>query len=237
MKRWMIGLWALLAAISLTTAVRAEWTLLGTAQNEVRIEKSVVDIVGNPGPVSAIRLVSRQGDVEVLNLRVTFGNGRTQDLPVQIRLVAGASSKPIDLPGQERGLRQIVVTFRVRGPARIDVLGDTSALASWELLGCKSVGFLVDRDIIPVGRMSGRFKAIRLRVGDNPIEVFKVRVVYGSGKADDLEVRRVIPAGGETRPLDLRGEARGIDRVELVYRAIPTFKFKSKVCVEGLATQ
>ena len=40
-------------------------------------------------------------------------------------------------------------------------------------------------------------------------------VVYERGPPDELEVRSKIRDGGETRPLDLRGERRAIDRVEL----------------------
>jgi hypothetical protein len=46
-------------------------------------------------------------------------------------------------------------------------------------------------------------------------------------------VREEIRAGGQTRPIDLRGRARTIDRVEMVYRAEPNFRGRATVCVEG----
>jgi hypothetical protein len=47
-------------------------------------------------------------------------------------------------------------------------------------------------------------------------------------------VRSVIRQGDRTRPLDLRGWERSIDRVELTYLTIPNFKGQATVCIEGL---
>lgn len=105
----------------------------------------------------------------------------------------------------------------------------------WEQLGCQKVGFVVDRDAIKVGRREGKFKAIRLEVSGNTVYINDLKVVYGNGAPDDLQVRSEIREGGQTRPLDLKGRGeRAIDRVELTYRAKPNFKGSAKVCVSGL---
>ena len=88
--------------------------------------------------------------------------------------------------------------------------------------------------MIKVGRREGRFRAIRLNVSQNAVYMTNLKVVYTKGAPDDLEVRSEIRDGGQTRPLDLRGRDRAIDRVELVYRAKPSFKGSAKVCVSGL---
>ena len=67
----------------------------------------------------------------------------------------------------------------------------------------------------------------------NKVHILNLRVVYERGPPDDIEVRSEIRDGGETRPLDLRGERRAIDRVELVYLAQPSFKGSARVCVFG----
>ena len=106
-------------------------------------------------------------------------------------------------------------------------------MARWEELGCSKAGFLPDKDTIRVGRREGRFSAIQLRVSGNKVHILNLRVVYERGPPDDIDVRAEIREGGETRPLDLRGERRSIDRVELVYVAQPSFKGSAKVCVFG----
>lgn len=113
-------------------------------------------------------------------------------------------------------------------------LAPSAAQARWENLGCQKVGFMVDKDVIKVGRGEGKFKAIRLKVTGNKIYMMDLKVVYGRGAPDDISVRSEIRAGGMTRPLDLKGErGRAIQRIEMVYRSQPSFKGQATVCVEG----
>lgn len=102
-----------------------------------------------------------------------------------------------------------------------------------ELLGCRSVGFINDRDVIPVGRRDGRFRAIKLRVSGNDIELRDLDVVYGNGANDDLQVRSLIRAGGETRWIDLRGGNRFIRQINLTYASRPNFRGQAEVCAFG----
>ena len=112
-------------------------------------------------------------------------------------------------------------------------LAPAAAQARWEQLGCQKVGFLVDKDAIKVGRSEGRFKAIRLKVSGNKVHIMDLKVIYANGAPDDIQVREEIRAGGQTRALDLKGERRAINRVEMVYRSQPSFKGQATVCVEG----
>jgi hypothetical protein len=110
----------------------------------------------------------------------------------------------------------------------------SKAQPGWVELGCQRVNFGIDRDVVRVGRRDGTFSAIRLRVRGNTVHMFDVKVVYGNGAVDDIRVRANIPAGGTTRPKDLQGADRVIDRVELLYRSRPNFRGEGVICVEGL---
>lgn len=112
-------------------------------------------------------------------------------------------------------------------------LAPSVAHARWEQLGCQKVGFGVDRDVIKVGRSEGRFKAIRLRVAGNKVHMMDLKVIYADGQPDDIPVRDEIRAGGQTRPLDLKGARRAIREIQMVYRSQPSFKGEATVCVEG----
>ena len=105
---------------------------------------------------------------------------------------------------------------------------------NWVELGCQQVSFIgKDRDSIRVGRREGRFKAIRLKVRGTDVEMLDLKVVYANGQPDDIQVRSNIRAGSETRALDLKGRERAIDRIDMVYRARPSFKGLATVCVDG----
>ena len=107
--------------------------------------------------------------------------------------------------------------------------------SGWERLGCRSVALAGrDRDVIPVGRRDGRFRAIRLAAAGNDVNVLDLKVVYGNGAVDDIQVRRRLRQGERTGPLDLRGRERFIQRVELTYRQRLNFSGTAVVCVEGL---
>ena len=86
-----------------------------------------------------------------------------------------------------------------------------------------------------VGRREGRFKAIRLHVRGTDVEMLDLKVIYTNGQPDDIPVRHFIRAGDRTRPLDLKGRERSIDRVDMVYRSVPNSKVMATVCVEGLS--
>ena len=105
----------------------------------------------------------------------------------------------------------------------------------WEKLGCEDVGRRADRDVIKVGRREGRFEAIRLTASGNDIRVEDLKVVYANGRPDDIRVRAELREGSETRPLDLKGGDRAIDRIEIVtkrdYKG--RGKGRAKVCVDG----
>jgi hypothetical protein len=104
---------------------------------------------------------------------------------------------------------------------------------NWELLGRQSVGFLKDRDVVQVGRSDGDFSKIQLRVRNNEVEFTDLKVVYGNGQSDDIQVRNKIPAGGQTRVIDLKGGDRFIKRIELAYRSKPSFRGQAVVEVWG----
>jgi hypothetical protein len=107
---------------------------------------------------------------------------------------------------------------------------------SWVELGCGKVGIKPDRDSIRVGRREGRFSAIKLAVRGSKIELIDLTVVYERGPPDELRVRKKIGDGEETPPLDLRGERRAIDRVDLSYRqtlGLNMIKGPATVCVLG----
>jgi hypothetical protein len=113
--------------------------------------------------------------------------------------------------------------------------GPAAAQGRWELLGQRQVGFAVDRDVVS-GRGQGRFSVIRLCVGGAPVHFRDVDVVFANGQRQNVAVNALVRAGTCSANLDLRGEARRVERVELVYNSVPTFRGRALVSVYGLHT-
>jgi hypothetical protein len=226
----------LVAVVLGSLAAAAEnWRPIGTVTFDDPWQRAVIAIPAGTGGLAALRFDVKGADLEVGDIKVTFGNGEVADIAVRAVFRGGTSSRRIELRGGARTVKQVAVIYRAHGPTRFIVLGDVVEIpAVWSQLGCKPVNFGIDRDVIKVGRDEGVFSKLRLRVAGAAVEFFDVAVVYGNGQRDTLKVRSVIRAGGETRPIDLSGKVRGISRIELLYRSQPSLLTKAAVCADGL---
>ena len=107
----------------------------------------------------------------------------------------------------------------------------------WVLLGEKSVGFRVDRDVINIGQgedwyRDRRFRQLRFVADRNDVHMMSIRLVYFNGFAEDFRVDRLI-RDGEDLPIDLRGDRSFIRRIEMVYRSRPSFGGEAVIKVYG----
>lgn len=91
--------------------------------------------------------------------------------------------------------------------------------ADWVALGQRAVNDRVDHDAIPVTATEGRFSSIRLAVRRAPVDFHRVEIHYRNGSSQKVELRNTIPAGGESRVIDLEGDDRVIRSVEFWYDA------------------
>ena len=89
----------------------------------------------------------------------------------------------------------------------------------WTLLGTKKVTFRTERDVILVGADEGVFKKIKLTVKKSGVHFEDMKVHFANGDVFDVKIRRVIPAGGETRVIDLPGNNRIIKKVVFWYKS------------------
>jgi hypothetical protein len=219
------------------------WSRIGEIVVKPRIEREFIRVNPREEAFSRVGVRAFDGDVEIMELNIRYGNNEVERVRVDKIVRAGTGLPPIDLPGRVRRLRDIEVVYRAFGAARIEVVGREGrggpgpgagpGPGRFQELGCAKVGFLEGKDVIRVGRKEGTFRAIKLNVRGNKLRLERLRVVYSNGQADDLVVRTVIPEGAETRPIDLSGRHRGIDYIELRYIPQITFGGRATVCVAG----
>lgn len=215
-----------------------DWELIGSAEIAPRIERQTINVDRDAGRFGRLGLQVETSDIEVIELEVEYGDGETETVSVRTVVKAGGRTPAYELRGANRRIRDVTVSYRARGPAELSVFGEPLRTsrpgARWEALGCQKVGFLDDTDVIRVGLREGRFRAIKLAVDGNKVRLVRLRVVYGNGQAEDLAVRTVIPEGTETRPFELTGRRRGIDRIELQYLPQLNFGGRATVCAYGM---
>lgn len=91
--------------------------------------------------------------------------------------------------------------------------------SNWVELGERAVSDRLDHDEIFVTARRGEFRRIKLTVDRASVDFHRVVVHFGAGSRQRIDLRRTIPAGGETRSIDLHGDDRIIRKVEFWYDA------------------
>ena len=106
-------------------------------------------------------------------------------------------------------------------------------MVNWNELGCKTVSFLIDRDVVNVDS-SEFYRALRLRSNGLDVEMLEMNVRFANGQRDRYPVNAIIRSGERSTPIDLRGERRRIVAIEFIYRSLGLSTRKTKLCVDGL---
>lgn len=86
----------------------------------------------------------------------------------------------------------------------------------WDFLGDTHIDGAQDHGRIHIGLRRGPFSAVQLRVSD-PIFIQRVLIHYANGTSQELLVDRRVSSEGRTHVIDLAGESRILDSVELWY--------------------
>lgn len=94
----------------------------------------------------------------------------------------------------------------------------TSRLPGWTFLGERTVNHALDRDEIRVGVHAGTFHQIKLLVRRRRVDFRDVRLQFANGGVQDVPLRASIPAGAESRAIDLNGQDRIVRSVVFSYR-------------------
>ncbi len=109
----------------------------------------------------------------------------------------------------------------------------TLSSQAWTLLGSSKVHGHRDYDEISVTASRGDFKAIKLFVENEGIDFDRVMVHYRNGTSERMVLKNFIPAGGETRVMDLAGGDRVIRKVTFYYKSNAMTSTKGKVMLYG----
>lgn len=82
----------------------------------------------------------------------------------------------------------------------------------WEKLGQRKVNYKIDRDEIMVNARDGRFTAVKLKVRKGAVNMHKMTIHFGDGSKQQVNLKNKIPAGGETRVINLKGKQKRVIR-------------------------
>ena len=112
--------------------------------------------------------------------------------------------------------------------------GATAVSAQWESLGTKEVKDRSEQDTWHITAAKGQFRKIKFTVGGRQVRFYKCEVTYSNGEKENIEIRNLIRAGGETRAIDLSGKDRFLNKVDIWYEAAtPRRGVRSSVTLWG----
>ena len=109
-----------------------------------------------------------------------------------------------------------------------------SAGVHWEFLGARKINKSYDRDVITVTASEGTFNALKFKVKYRPVTIYDMKVHYGNGTVEDIKIRYRVPAGGESRIIDLRGGKRVIHKVVFRYETRTVRGKRAEIRLFGL---
>jgi hypothetical protein len=95
--------------------------------------------------------------------------------------------------------------------------------AGWHKIGEVKASFKMENESIAV-LGADKFKSIKLKVTDAPINIERVQVFYESGEMEEIPVRSELKAGAETRTIDLKGSTQELKKVVFTYKTISNSK-------------
>lgn len=233
-----------------------DWQLLGEQTVGFLVDRDIINVNQSDDwhrnrAFKALHFQVERNDVHFETIRLIYVNGYAETINVD-RLVRAGEEVPIDLRGERSFISRIEMSYRsrpnFRGQAVVRVMAEPARRGSappppppiardggsdWQVLGEETVGFDAERHVIRIGRREGRFSRLRLEVRGNDVYVNSIRVRYGNGSQEDVSLREEIRAGGRSRPVDLSGDRRVIDQIELNVRARPGFRGRATVVVLG----
>jgi hypothetical protein len=99
---------------------------------------------------------------------------------------------------------------------------------TWEVLGSRTVSDRVDNDRIEVTERKGTFRAVKVQVERRAVQFRDFKIHFGNGDTQDVAIRDAIPAGGESRVIDIEGPG---DRVIRSF----TFRYDAQAMRGGQA--
>ena len=206
----------------------------------VELQTGVFQLQPEDRMIRSMRIEARGGTVDIQSVRLIYRGGEQERYRIRERLRPGQMTGIIRK--QNRGpLRAVEVSYIPQGQVTLVLRAGAGGgggeppppVATWNELGCKSVGFLIDRDVVNVDS-SEFYRALRLRSTGFDIEMLDMNVRFANGQRDSYRINAIIRSGERSRPIDLRGERRRIVAVEFIYRSLGISTRKTKLCVDGL---
>jgi hypothetical protein len=110
--RFIIFVFAILmASVNVSNAQKPRWELLGTRKVSYKLDRDVIPVTWREGSFNAIRIVVRNGSLNMNKCIIHFENGGIKEVALRHNFAGKSASRIIDLPGNKRLIEKIVFWY------------------------------------------------------------------------------------------------------------------------------
>lgn len=173
--------------------------------------------------LSAFQIGIRGDGAQIHDLRVIFGNGQMQDMPVRQQFRAGDNSRWIDLRGDERCLQGVYVFGRSRSgnprQTRVVLRGLKNESDPAVLLGRTRLQNGRDLDFIDLRGQKCGLQKFKITVREDDARIDFLMLQFQNGQTQQIDFRQDFRKGSSSAWKDLAGNRRCIDKVLIAGRS------------------
>lgn len=108
---------AALAAMSFVTLDQRPWELLGARQVNYALDHDEIAVTRAEGVFTAVQLRIKRSPINMHKMVIHYGNGETDEIDLRESYRAGSTSRVIDLPGNRRVIRKVVLWYDTKNLA------------------------------------------------------------------------------------------------------------------------
>ena len=206
------------------------FVVVSSQQLERSSDRIVFPVGTNKGRLSEIIIRAVDEPILFRNVEVVYGNDERETIEVIQRLEPGEESRPIDLKGESRFVKEVIVYKRPSwrpGLGRAELLASSTgaptpppapSAGGFEVIGSTAVDRTSDRVVIRVPRGEGPFSKIKFKALDDGILFRNIQIVFSNGQTQNIDAVEHLAAGEESPPIDVEGTDRYIEQVIVTKR-------------------
>jgi hypothetical protein len=214
------------------------WHLLGEQTVDSRNDRDSIRVSGN-ARYSDLTLVVEDGNLEMIEFSVLFGDTTRFAPNVRQHFRDGSRTRVIDLPRESRIIKQIDLRYANVTPGarpRVQVWGRLAANApapapvpppmssfdsrGWTKIGDRDLRPGANRDALRLNKINASFTKLALVVEGGDAPITGVNIEFGNGQRYSPMMTAVVGEAARVRVIELPSEMRQIRRVQFNYGPI-----------------
>lgn len=108
---------AALVAMSFTTVENRPWELLGVRKINYGLDRDEIIVTRAEGVFTAVQLRIKRSPINMHKVAIHYGNGEMDEIELRENFRAGSASRVIDLPGNKRVIKKVVLWYDTKNLA------------------------------------------------------------------------------------------------------------------------